>query len=214
MPGGRPSDIDKVISRPEGGEPVTVFERFVTLMRVGSYFEHAAPACGVKRQTAYNWLHIGAKAKLAANGDPDLDTLPHHVRRCVEFSDAVERATGEYLAGELTRLSNIERGGVYEREVTTIKTKTDKDGNVLETETTTRTETMLPNPTITMWRISRRFPHHYGDRIAVITDEDPEQLPESDQREALADAAEAYLKGVEDGKATKPKRATRARSKT
>lgn len=203
----RPSKIDQVVGTRTLDDgttaPVTAFERIVGGVRVGNYFEHACASAGVHRETAYGWLRIGAQLYArAATYDTDLDTIEatDHERRCAAFSDAVAQAEAEWVVGAVTTLESLGRGG---QKVETVTTKQLASG---DTEITTKVETLAPNPQVIEWRLTRRLPQHYGDRVELIGGLIDGQLPMADRAEALAGEVRSYLQGRADAEQAKPKR--------
>lgn len=188
MPGGRPSPIDSTIGD-ENGVPITVADRIVRGLRLGNYFEQAAAAAGVHRETAYGWLRVAGKARIRARGRSIDDlALTDHERRCVEFSDAVAAAEAQWEVGTLARLEQLGRGGLTRTHETI---RYDADGNLIDR--TVRTETLPPNAQVLEWRLTRRFPERYGQRVERL---DGASLTEEEHAAALVDSLDAYLEGV------------------
>lgn len=197
MPGGRPSKIDQIVGTRtlEDGTtaPVTAFDRIVNGVRVGNYFEQACAAAGVHRETAYGWLRIGAQMHArAATTDTDIDDLDldDHQRRCIQFSDAVAQAEAEWEVAAVTTLESLGRGGM-KVETTTVKTLANGD-----TERTVKTEVLAPNPQVIEWRLTRRHPSRWGDRVEVFGAGVDAGLPLTDRATALADEVRLFLEGV------------------
>lgn len=224
MPGGRPSNIDKIVGyRDVEGEPfpVTAFERIVAALRIGTFLEPASAAAGCDKHTVYGWLRTGARciAKAAAAGlDLDDQTLglTTHERRCVEFSTAVLEADASWDVQANTTLDRLARGGLRTTK-TTVKQERreviDVDNpngppaiEYVEIERTVTTEELAPNASVLMWRLTRRFPNRY---IATPHDlDDPFSVEEAAQD--LAEELRAYLAGVDDAA---PKKRRRGKTK-
>lgn len=171
---GRPSEIDSVIGKhPLTAEPVTVSDRIIETIRLGGYMETAAARAGVHKQTVYGWLETGAKsfkrlnAGTAAPGD-----LTEHEWRCLEFTEAVDRAEADSEVEQLALLAELGQGG-RQLVTTTVKSTPGAQGapDVI-VERTTKTETMLPNPQVLMWRLERRHPARYGRTRVEVTGPD------------------------------------------
>lgn len=198
MPGGRPSLIDNIIGHDDTGQPITVADRIVAGLRAGSYLEPAIAATGVGKVTVYEWIKLAGRVRIRSNGEP-LDTLDltAHERRCCEFLNAVEEAEGIYEIGALTSLERLARGGLVLRTVTR---KYDGDGPTATcVERTEREETLAPNAQVIQWRLSRRFPARYAQRIDIdMAGGLGPQLSDEDRAGELVTALDAYLEGVAD----------------
>lgn len=198
---GRPSPIDAVIGHREGtGEPITVAERIVASIRAGNYFEPAAAAAGITKITAYEWLKVAGHLRLRARGRPvtTLDPAPSaHELRCLEFSNAVDEAQAIWEVGANTQLEQLARGGL---EVVTTTVKTLASGDV---ETTVKTEKLAPNAQVIEWRLTRKFPARYGERIQVDGRVDGRvEFTVAERAQTLAGDLAAYLAGHDAGQAT------------
>lgn len=205
---GQPSKIDAIVSHRDDGTPITVFDRIVSALRVGQYFEHATAQAGVSKETAYGWLRLAGRLKIEAKGQlVDVAAITAHEARCIEFSDAVAEAESSWEAGALATLERLARGGV---KVTKTVTKRDGAGDGAKVlEVTTTEEVLAPNAQVIEWRLTRRFPGRYGQRVEITgADGGPLVMSVEDRTDALASQFEAYLAGVD---ATKPK--PRARKK-
>ena len=142
---------------------LTVAEVIVEAITAGAYFEHATAAAGVTTSTGYDWLKRGARAATAiAKGDTTRSKLGAMDRRCLEFSEAVERAEAQWAVGANIVLERLARGGIEQRTVTE---KRDNNGALVER--TTKTEATLPAAQVLEWRLERRFPDQYGRRQAI-----------------------------------------------
>jgi len=83
--------------RPTKLEPA-VQEKIIAFIRAGNYLEAAAAAAGITKSTLYDWLKRGAP------GNEKRD--PKGIYR--EFSDAVEKASGE---AEVVAVGQIAQAG-------------------------------------------------------------------------------------------------------
>lgn len=189
---GHPSAIDVIVGQDDDGNPITVAERIVEAIRVGSYIEPAAKRAGVPKQTVYEWLHVAGKLRLAARGQPiPAQYLTEHELACLRLADAVDRAESEFEIGALGLLQRLARGGI---EVKTTTTKTFADGS---SETTTKIEHTLPNIAALTWRLARRFPDRYHAHLQV-SGEVEVTLTDDERTAELVDTLDAYLQGVAD----------------
>lgn len=208
MPGGRPSKIDDVIRqrRTPAGDTVdvTVADAIVEALAIGDYFEMACAAAGISRGTAYGWMRTGADLERRQHRARTAGQTPprgtRHERRCVEFSRAVEEATARWHQGMLGTLEQMARGG---RTITTTSTKVAVDAQGVEhvVERTTRVEALAPSVQAIEWRLARRFPHLYGQRVEVTGAGGGPievEVDERDRAAELAESLEAYLAGVRD----------------
>jgi len=219
MPGGRPrSDIDAVLRNverrdPETGEitlqTITVFSHIVDALRVGMYLEPAILSTGIGKSTVYSWLKTAGTILLAHSGrEIDRDSLSPHERRCLEFSEAVDEALYSWELRALADHARIERGGIVAE---TITTKRNASGEVVEQ--TTKRETLAPDARAIEWRLTRRFPERYSQRLTLSHEFD--EMSDTDRAAGLADAVGAYLAGRDDeaASATRSTRATPARAR-
>lgn len=199
---GRPSPIDTIIGHhPDTGEPITVADRIVNALQVGTYFEHATAGAGIRKETAYEWLRVAGRLRLRARGAPitNLDPKPTgHELRCLAFSDAVDEAMGVLAIASMTLVERLARGGIPQ---VTVTEKVDAAGVLIER--TTRTEHTLPSERALLWRLERRFPALYGNRVEVTAHVDGVVVQSVEERaDELAGALDVYLQGVEAGKVT------------
>jgi len=132
----------KKVGRPPKLTP-EVQGRITNAIAAGSYIETAAAYAGISKETLYDWLKTGAKAK----------TGKHK-----EFSDAVKKALA---AGELRDLAVIDKAASgYE----VVKTRIE-DGVKGRTETTeTHWEFAWQ---AAAWKLERKFPSRWGRRDHV-----------------------------------------------
>lgn len=196
-PGGRPTTIGTIVARrtdPTTGHvtKITAADRILELIRAGNYFEVAAAAAGVERETAYEWRRRGARTIAALEaGKIAWRDVPTADRRLVEFSDAVAEAEAEWEASANVLLEQIARGGLVAQ---TITVKVDASGSVLER--TERTETLLPDAKVLLARLGQRFPERYRKRVE-ITGADGGPLIDEDRVRRLLDVAREIDGGAE-----------------
>lgn len=182
---GRTSDIGKVVRVEDDGTQVTVADAIVEGVRVGLYLEPAIAATGVGKTIVYEWMKIAGKVRTRSHGDPDVLELTDHELACCVFLDALESASGMWEKSANVELERLGRGGIAQ-EVVTIKI--DAEGNE---EVTTRTSKTLPDARVLMWRLERRFPSRYGQRIQ-LTDKDAVELSPEERAEALVVSAREH----------------------
>ncbi len=223
MPGGRPSVIDAQIgTRPEDGAPITVADRILSALRAGAYFEHAAAQAGIPKETAYGWLRTAGRIKRDTRGKPtsELEGLTPHELRCCEFSDSVAEAESSWEVGALATLERLARGGLQIRKTVTKRGPAitlDADGTTVPgpiLEQTETVETLAPNAQVLEWRLARRFPGRYGQRVEVTgADGGPLAVSLEERADQLVGHLESYLEGVAAAEQAKPARKPRARKK-
>lgn len=161
---GRPSEIDSVIGRhPHTHDPVTVSDRIIETIRLGGYMETAAARAGVHKQTVYGWLDTGAKTFKRLNaGTAKPSDLTEHEWRCLEFSEAVDLAEADSEVEQLALLAELGQGGRQVTSTTTRTTPGPQGAPDVVVDRTTKTETLLPDARVLMWRLERRHPARYG----------------------------------------------------
>lgn len=205
---GRPTKIDQVVAyigRGDDRRGVTAADRIVESLRMGDYFETAAAAAGVTKETAYHWLRTGADANAQLNRANLHGRKPPRLTKfqdqCRSFSDAVAAATAEWHASALTTLELLGRGGM---KVTKVSERTEvvrqPDGSTVEqvVERRTTTETLAPNAAVLMWRLTRRFPDRYGHRVELVPGNDlvVDPLDDPDLAGSLADQLAEFQRGA------------------
>lgn len=191
---GRPDKLDQVVGHDEAGEPVTVHDRIVGDLRVGTYMEHAAGHAGVSKQSVYQWMKDGANAYAAKHRNPRL-RLTAYQRRAMAFSDAVAEAQAEWWVRQEAMLERLARGG-HQVVHTTVKL----DGQGREVERSTRTETLGPSERVLLWRMERKAPHLYGRRVELVGPEGgPVQVTTDERAQALGDTLRTFLAGADAG---------------
>lgn len=205
---GRPSPIDQIIGHDQEGNPITVADSITNSLRMGAYFEQACATAGVTKETGYAWLRTAGKLKLRARGGSLATARPSaQEKRCLAFSDAVAEAESSYEVDALSTLGLLARGG-YAVVKTVVKRGppapgSDAAGPVLESTTTT--ERLAPSAQVIQWRLARRFPARYGQRVEITGAEGgPVLLSMEERADALAETLTAFLQGAA---AARPKRA-------
>lgn len=88
MPGGRPTKLNAILQA-----------RIVKLLETGNYVETAAAACGVHKDTLYEWMKRGEEE---ASG-------PYR-----EFSDAVLKAQGDAESSLLGTIHKSSKDGAWQ----------------------------------------------------------------------------------------------------
>lgn len=211
MPGGRPSPIDTVIAyvdRDGQRHPITVAERIINGLLSGNYFEHATASAGITKETGYEWLRTAGRALIRAKGQ-DLDTadLTPHERRCVEFSDAVANAEAQWVVQANATLELLGRGGAEETTTTEKYDMTGQEPKLLER--TVKTVKVPPNAQVIEWRLTRRFPSLYGNRLD-LTLPPGGALTSEERASELITGLESFLADVDaaaEVRATRPRKA-------
>lgn len=219
----RPSKIDAIIGvqeikDPQGNvieeRPITIADRVIAYVRAGEYVDLAAAAAGINRDTIYEWMKQAATAQLRQHNQPNPTPHTPHEIACIEFSDAITRARGEWAAAQSMQLEQLSRGGLPQ--VTTTEIVVTKADGKTETKTTTTTTHTLPDARVIMWRMERRLQDYYGPRVEMVDKRGEDLLTDGEAANAVADSVEAFLAGRESAQQEaaekKPKRAPRKRS--
>lgn len=113
--------------------------KIVNLIASGSYVETAAAACGVSKNTLYDWLKRGARA-------------PHG--KFKKFADDVAEAAAKAEARDVLVIDRAASG----HDVVRTTRKIEKGIVVEETTTTTREFDWRA----AAWRLERKFPKRWG----------------------------------------------------
>lgn len=209
MPGGRPSEIDKIIGyRDIDGTPtpVTVADRIVASMQAGNYLETAAKGAGVNKVAVYEWMKVAARAEIRSAGRPDDNaTLTDHERRCIAFANAVREAESSWEVAAVTTLEALGRGGLPV-EIRTIERgpspREGVPGPILKE--TVHTTHLAPDARVIEWRLMRRFPDRYSERIELSgPGGGPMELSMEERAAGMVDVAKRMLKR---GNPRKPKK--------
>jgi hypothetical protein len=210
-PGGRPSDIDTIVTYNPDGTPVTTAQAIIQSIREGEFLETAAPRHGVALRTARSWLQTAGKTRIrilghTGRGQPRTTA---YERECLTFSSGYEQATAEYEGVTLREIDDIARGG---RRIASVRTKRrfvpggDPDGIVVERIEETRT--VPPDGDLLRWRLQMRVPGRYSPKLDVRLTDPDDTLTDDEVAGELADALEAFLAGREEGlrEASEPKK--------
>lgn len=188
-PPGRPSKLDQKLVVTRGGQRVeiTVADRIIEYLRGGAYVERACAAVDVRKGTFYGWLQVAGQARSLLVLDEDVK-LTDHQRRCLEFSDAVDRAEAEYEIAGLLALEQLAQG--VTRETVTERWEVDARGEERLVERRVVRQTGEPSVAAITWKLTRRFPERYqlnfdpGAAAAAGADVD---LGEAAMNEMIAD---------------------------
>jgi hypothetical protein len=206
---GRPTKINDIVqTRPildETGEPtgdvqeITVADQIIGDVRVGLYAERAARRAGIATSTFYDWEKLGRETRRRLErGEVNLSDLRVKERRCLEFSEAVDRAEVEFETRAQADLERLARGQIAIVETTT---KVNDKGETVETRTK-RSHT-LPDPAVIQWRLERRFPEIYGRRTKIEGTGEDGSIPVEVRAANLGAALRSHLERIvpedEDG---------------
>lgn len=198
MPGGRPPKIDQVVDTfPAGhptraGEPMTAGEKVVERVRaLWAPWASAAVSADVRRQTVHEWHRKGANARAKALRG---ERLTRNERLYAEFADSLEKAEEEAHLRILGTLGREAQGGYV---ITKTVTKT-VAGKV--TEKVVTEETARPTWQALCWLLERKKGAEYPRPAYEVTGPAGEPLvPKAERADALAEALEAYQRGLDDG---------------
>lgn len=197
---GRPPILDETIGtravlHPETGEvvdtaPLTRQEQIVDDIRVGLNAERACARAGIDRDTLKDWERTasGVRARQAQlpDGEPEPE-LTAKERLCVDFSAALHTAELEWQANMELLLQDLSQGG-RRITVTTIEHKAGED-----VKTTTKTSHTLPDANVIKWRLTRRFPDQYADRLQVEGTGEDGAIPVEVRAKSLGDSLRVFL---------------------
>lgn len=202
---GRPSKLTQPVATRDG-QTITASEALIERLRVGAYREEAARSIGISKVTLYNWLFVGARARQKQLTNAKLTV---EERRHVEFLNAVEEAEAQAMLTDWTRLARLGEGGIPQI-TTVIREKTAREVNaegavierVVERTSETRTTHTLPDATVLMWRLERRWPRYFGrrpdDELQQRQDADAAVDDTQQRAAALSGELRAYLQGMSD----------------
>lgn len=157
--------MDRQIDVDADGQPITVADRILNAVKVGTPLAGAASCVGITVVTLHQWMRDGARIERTLYANPDAE-LTDYDRRAAAFSYEIAHAIGEweYRANEI--LEGLAVGGT---EIVTITQKVRKkdDGTEEVLETSRKTEKLGPNPEVIKWRLRTRFPDRYAERVEV-----------------------------------------------
>lgn len=196
---GRPSELDKVVhvvTREDGTRrEITAIDRVYETFQLGGSIEDAASRIGVSRQTLYNWQRRAVQLQKALiAGATTLEKLTDEDREHLRFLDGVERGRADGKLLLLGLNDRLARGGIP---ITTVTTRVDAQGNVVER--TTKIEETVPDGAAIRWRLERSFPREFGRRVEVTgADGGPLEVSSGDRAEQLAGMLRAFLDGRAD----------------
>jgi hypothetical protein len=166
---GRPSKLDEVAYVRDGAE-VTIAAAILDRIRTAMPVRHAAASVGIRMDTWTNWCRDGARARQRQiridQGAEGYDPLTPWELRLIAFLDEAEAAESQALATDWTRLGLLAAGSLPV-EVETIVVRTDADGKELGRTKTTRRDKTLPNLDALKFRLQKRWPDVFGDRLEL-----------------------------------------------
>ncbi len=178
----RPLRLDSIIGTTTTGEPVTVEQRILGLLRNGERRETAVARAGISRGTFHRWIREGARLEEALLINPRKH-LTRNDQRLLEFSRAVDRALAD---GESRWRSNITKLAEGNLETTTITEKVVIEPDPTDptrtrervVERTVRRERNLPSLAANVWMMEAVYGlrrgvtvHHEGGDGALSEDE-------------------------------------------
>lgn len=148
---GRPTKIDQMMP----GTDMTVGDFIVEKTRtLWLPWVDIATMAGVNRNIVRDWRRAGVRARSKAALGHE---LTQSEQRLADFSCALEAAEVEGMGLRLGIIHNAATGG---QTITRTTTKTDGDGNVVETVTVT--ETARPMWQAAAWQLERRLPDRFA----------------------------------------------------
>jgi hypothetical protein len=201
MPGGRPPKLDQVVDRRQDGSPVTASQKVVDLTRtVWAPWDVVAAHAGVTRDTLLAWRKKGGEARAKAMRG---QRLTPSERRYAEFLGDLEKAEGDAVAARLGLIQKEGQGG-YPITTTTESTRQvlNKQGEVVTlTERKVVTTTARGEWQAEAWQLERRRPADFGRRVELVGAGGEPLVPKAERADALAEALEAYQRGLADGTA-------------
>lgn len=151
----------------------------------------AAGAAGVTPAEYITWIREGQQViqRLNAGHDWDLDFTPEQQDMAV-FAQQAIRAASEQIARLTVVSEQIARGGL--KRTTTRTKQIAAAGQQPQTlETTTTTETMLPDPDMVKWRLEHLEPAVYGKRATLSV-----TVSDMTDTEALRDTTAELLAAI------------------
>lgn len=172
---GRPSKLTDVIDTrpvldPTTKQPtgqrhdVTRVEQIVGDIRIGLTAHRAAKRAGIVRETLDAWEREAHELRARIANTPDDSTIPLTDKQStiLDFSDAIHRAELEYQAQSEMLLQQAAQGGheVVERYETF-----DETGALVSRREVVKVQ--APDPKVVQWRLSRRFPAEYVERVQI-----------------------------------------------
>ncbi len=98
-----------VTGRPLGWSQ-EIQDEMVAILKDGNYVETACAIVGLAKSTFYDWTNWGRQARDKVNKDPNAK-LTKNERICLDFSDAIKKASAEaeardlYLIGQAAKYS-------------------------------------------------------------------------------------------------------------
>lgn len=193
---GRPTSLDKIIGKVDG-QLVTARDLIPDLIRKGNYLETAAARAGVRKTTVHAWLRTGAQAFNRQHTANQLEmpcSLTPMEKACIAFLDAVALAEAEYEVEANDTLGLLANGGIKTVKTTVKRGPRAEDGSegpILEE--TTVTEYLAPDKQVLEWRMTRRFPEKYGNKIEVTDGGKGADLGDGDVAEQLIGSIEEFL---------------------
>jgi hypothetical protein len=185
--------IDPTTKQPTGEtQPVTRTEQIVGDIRIGLTAHRAAKRAGIHRDTLDDWERQAVAVREAIERLDGQMTLTAKEAELLDFSDALHKAELEYQVQCEMLLQQAAQGGLVVTETTETY---GPDGTVTSTRTTRKT--LPPDPKVTQWRVARRFPADYVERVQIEGTGDGGAIPLAVRAEAVGDALAQWL-------ATKP----------
>lgn len=198
---GRPPKLDEIIGtklvKNAAGDveqaPITRIEQIVADIRVGLNAERACARAHIDRDTLKDWERTASQVRTGlAQGTIAPSKLTTKQQRCVEFSAALHDAELEWELQANLLLQGLAQGG---RKLEVVTTRVRSDGKV---ETTTKTETTEPDKDVLKWRLMRRFPDIYTERVVIEGTGEDGAIPVEVRARSLAEAVERLAAGVVD----------------
>lgn len=191
---GRPLNLTRVIDHTADGTPITAAERFLQIVALGEMLTVAAAAATLSTDTVLEHLKAGAFiAHQINNGDRTELALTPKEKEKLKFHRGFTEAYAKGVAYQAGLRNQIMRGGT---QVVTRTTTTRTTSAGTETTEVVKVETLGPDPATIRWFAERRWPHEFGTRLTIDTDDrvtDPLDVDDTDRVAAMLQAAEAFL---------------------